>query len=293
MQSVDGEPQQAGRGSPARAMADVSAVFVAVLGTMWIASRTPGWAPWERDTFGGLWLVQILALMIVPLLVVRLLGWRPGRLGVTFGDIGRPAEAGLTALVVVGPASGLAFPLLGMLGWTPFDWAGGLVLAGVYAVSLPLTGLVLRKLRPTSADSLTGAQLTVAAGVLAAGLVAALLTADAAPLVSRVLIGLLVVGPGEELVFRGIVQTRLDQAFGRPWRVFGADLGWGWVLASLIFGLAHFLSPVGAGQGGWALWTAVAGLLFGYVRAKGGSFVASGIVHGVLLAVSAVFTPVP
>ena len=39
---------------------------------------------------------------------------------------------------------------------------------------------------------------------------------------------------------------------------------------------------------GWALWTAVSGLLFGYIRAKSGSFVASGLVHGVLLAVAAV-----
>ncbi|MFT4216915.1 MAG: CPBP family glutamic-type intramembrane protease [Micropruina sp.] len=65
------------------------------------------------------------------------------------------------------------------------------------------------------------------------------------------------------------------------------------MLASLLFGLAHRQSPVGAGLAGWALWTTVAGLLFGYIRAKAGSFVASGIVHGVLPAVSAVFTPGP
>ena len=115
------------------------------------------------------------------------------------------------------------------------------------------------------------------------------LTEESKPIVSRVLLALLVVGPGEELLFRGVVQSRLDRAFRSPWHFFGAKLGWGWVLASLIFGLAHFFSPVDFGQGGWALWTAIAGLLFGYIRAKGGSFVASGVVHSVTLAVAALF----
>lgn len=116
------------------------------------------------------------------------------------------------------------------------------------------------------------------------------LTADSAPIVPEVLIALLLVGPGEELVFRGIVQTRLDQAFGRPRCFFGADLGWGWMLASLLFGLAHFLSPSAPGLGGWALWTTVSGLLFGYIRATSGSFVAPALVPGVMLAVAAFFS---
>lgn len=129
----------------------------------------------------------------------------------------------------------------------------------------------------------------VAAGVLGAALAVSAATVASVPLVSAVLLPLLVVGPGEELLFRGVVQTRLDQALGRPWRIFSADLGWGWVIASVLFGLAHFCTPVAYGQGGWALWTAVSGLLFGYIRAKGGSFVASGLVHGAILAVAAVF----
>lgn len=280
------------RASPAssriRAAAEAIGIMVAAMSTLWIAAAIPGWVRWEQTMLGGTWLVQILAFMVVPLVAVHLLGGRAGRLGITFGGIARPVETALTALAVVGPANGAAFPLLGVLGWSPLGWRGGLVLAAVYAVSLPLTGLLIRKIRPTADDTLPLPHLGMAAGVLAVAIAASASTADSAPVVSAVLLVLLVVGPGEELLFRGVVQTRLDQALGRPWRIFGAELGWGWVIASLLFGLAHFLSPTTFGHGGWALWTAVSGLLFGYIRAKSGSFVASGLVHGVLLAVAAV-----
>jgi len=272
-----------------RATAEAIGVAAAAMGTLWLASGIPGWMRWEQAALGGQWLAQILAFVVVPLVAVRACGGRPGRLGVTFGGIARPVETALTALAVIGPASGMAFPLLGMLGWSPFGWRGGLVLATVYALCLPLVGLLLRTIAPTTADTLPPAHVVIAGGVLAAAATVSALTADSVPVVSAILLALLVVGPGEELLFRGVVQTRLDQAFGCPWRVFGTGLGWGWIVASLLFGVAHLLSPVAPGHGGWALWTTVAGLLFGYIRAKGGSFVASGLVHGVLLAVAAVF----
>lgn len=286
-QSDDRPPSRTSR---LRALVDVLVVFVATIATVWLVDAVPGWRAWDQSVFGVAWTAQILAFMLVPLLVLRLLGLYPGRLGITFGGILRPLEAGLTAIAVIGPATGLAFPLLGMLGWSPMEWRGGLLLAGVYAACLPLTGLVLRKARGTAAQTLPAKHLAIAAAAIAVATVIAALTADSAPIVPKVLIALLLIGPGEELVFRGIVQTRLDQAFGRPWRFFGADLGWGWVLASLLFGLAHFLSPSAPGLGGWALWTAVSGLLFGYIRAKSGSFVAPALVHGVLLAVAAFFS---
>ncbi len=283
--------EQHGISAPSRprAVAEVLGIVAAAMGALWIAGSIPQWRQWEQATLGGPWLVQILAFMVIPLLAVRLLGLRAGRLGVTFGDLARPIEAALTALAVLGPASGLAFWLLAILRWSSFDWPGGLVLAAVYACCLPLTGMVIRKVRPGTADSLRPAHVGIAVAVLLAAAIVSAVTSPAVPLISSVLLALLVVGPGEELLFRGIVQTRADHVFGRPWRLFGADLGWGWILASVLFGAAHYLSPSAPGHGGWALWTVAAGLVFGYIRAKGGSFVASGLVHGMLLAVAAVF----
>ena len=48
----------------------------------------------------------------------------------------------------------------------------------------------------------------------------------------------LVIGPGEELLFRGVIQTRLVEAFG-----MGAGIG----VTSVIFSLAHLVAYSGAG----------------------------------------------
>lgn len=53
---------------------------------------------------------------------------------------------------------------------------------------------------------------------------------------------LVVVGLSEEFFFRGYLQTHLNRYFGRPYRFLGADLGWGLVLAALLFGLCHIVT---------------------------------------------------
>jgi uncharacterized protein len=92
-------------------------------------------------------------------------------------------------------------------------------------------------------------------------------------------------GFGEELFFRGYVQSRLNGAFGRPWRLLGATIGPGLLVASLLFGLIHVFNPTRPFAGEWEfswLWGANAmlgGLLYGYLREMTGSIWAGTIVH--------------
>jgi membrane protease YdiL (CAAX protease family) len=93
-------------------------------------------------------------------------------------------------------------------------------------------------------------------------------------------------GFGEEFVWRGYVQSRLNQAFGRPMRLFGIQFGPGLIIASLLFGLLHAFNTSDPAVGlsslawGWGLWTSVAGLFFGVIREKTGTLLAPGIAHG-------------
>ncbi|MBE7436183.1 MAG: CPBP family intramembrane metalloprotease [Anaerolineales bacterium] len=93
-------------------------------------------------------------------------------------------------------------------------------------------------------------------------------------------------GFGEEFVWRGYVQSRLNQAFGRPMRMFGIQFGWGLIIASLLFGLLHAFNTYDPAFGfaslswGWALSSSVAGLFFGLIREKTGTLLAPGIAHG-------------
>ena len=53
---------------------------------------------------------------------------------------------------------------------------------------------------------------------------------------------LVVIALPEEAFFRGYLQTALDRVWPPRWRVLGADLGPGWLVAAAIFAVGHVLT---------------------------------------------------
>jgi membrane protease YdiL (CAAX protease family) len=97
---------------------------------------------------------------------------------------------------------------------------------------------------------------------------------------------------GEELLFRGYIQSRLNAAWGKPFQFFGVRWGWGVVIASVLFGLMHVLNVGSLVSGAWqpewwwGFWTFFGGLVLGFVREKTGSIVAPTILHGLPQAIA-------
>jgi membrane protease YdiL (CAAX protease family) len=93
-------------------------------------------------------------------------------------------------------------------------------------------------------------------------------------------------GFGEEVFFRGYVQSRVNQAFGRPWRPLGVPFGVGLIVSALLFGLIHALNTVDYFQGRfdfawlWLVTNFCVGLFFGLLREGTGSVLAGAVVHG-------------
>lgn len=103
-------------------------------------------------------------------------------------------------------------------------------------------------------------------------------------LLTYVLVHLGLVALPEEWFFRGYVQGRLDQVFGTPRRLFGADVGWGLLLGALTFALLHPILLPGVHR----LLVFFPALLFGWLRARSGDVGAAILVHAgsnVLLAI--------
>jgi membrane protease YdiL (CAAX protease family) len=94
-------------------------------------------------------------------------------------------------------------------------------------------------------------------------------------------------GFGEEIFFRGCIQSRVNEAFGRPFRFLGVDFGAGLFVSSLLFGVIHAMNTVDYFNGRWeiAWWwlpvNFVSGVYYGCLREKTGSIVAGGVQHGV------------
>ena len=79
----------------------------------------------------------------------------------------------------------------------------------------------------------------------------------------------------EEVFYRGYMQSRLNEAFPGRLRLFGAQVGFGWIYTACLFALGHFLIEFR-----WeSLATFFPGLAFGWMRERTGSLIAPTIFH--------------
>ncbi|MEU5549775.1 CPBP family intramembrane glutamic endopeptidase [Micromonospora sp. NPDC047793] len=76
----------------------------------------------------------------------------------------------------------------------------------------------------------------------------------------------------EELIWRAAMLAVLDRAFGTPWVVLGAPVGWGIVLTSVVFGAGHGILVDLDGVWGFnvagGLFAIVMGLALGWIWAR-------------------------
>lgn len=95
------------------------------------------------------------------------------------------------------------------------------------------------------------------------------------PDLNLILSQVLVIALPEETFFRGYVQTRFQQIFKPRWRLFGAHLGWGWILTSVVFALAHSIIQ----YQWWHFAIFFPSLLFGFLREKTDGLLAPILCH--------------
>lgn len=163
---------------------------------------------------------------------------------------------------------------------------GGVSLAYVRYRGLGPSFIGVRVPTPRDMAWIGGGYLLAFAAVLLAALVVGATGAEAAPnqvselgleapvvLLLLVPISLLLVGPGEELLFRGVVQGTLRESFGPASAV---------VLASAIFASVHFVALTG---GVGARLTTISilffpSLVFGAAYERTGNLAVSALIHG-------------
>ena len=253
-------------------------VVLRLLGT---GLRSTGIVQWELETLGWSYTGEILFIAI-PALVIWLALRNWADYGVSLADWQTNLDIGIKAYLVRFISVGALVATL-MLGVGYASLRGGLLIAvaEIFAIVLMLWILARQKEVQNGTTNLVITALILLFPILV-GLAMHRLTL----IVVSTVVWQFFSGFGEEFVFRGYVQSRLNQAFGRPMRMFGVQFGWGFIVTSLLFGFFHAFNTYDPAIGlaslswGWALFTTFGGLFFGILREKTGTLLAPGIAHG-------------
>jgi uncharacterized protein len=227
-------------------------------------------------------------MMAVPLAFLYGTRRNYGNYGITFHNVRYHADVALTCLIVVLPFSALKYGYLApVLRISYLQPEGALMWAVLIIISVILI-LIFLKNKP-SYSTLPALHLRRFIFIIGTVFIVAVVTAPFTNRIPAFVFYFFFVGFGEEILFRGYIQSRLNASFGRPFRLMGVHWGWGLIIASVLFGIMHFINPYNPYQIWWAFWTFFSGLLFGLIREKTGSILAPAIVHGTPRALAALF----
>lgn len=269
----------------AKAVLEVVVVFCLTLFLMALIGLSP-LGEWEQQVLGYFY-IEYAVMIALPLLILVVTRRNLAAYGITARPLRYHLNIALTCFVPVA----LSFIPAAFIDHK--TWIGALIMAVVQIALLYALGWLLKR-KPSRNESgvLVGGIAMLAFSNLAQAPAAA---TGAATAVSAFIFYIFFVGLGEELLFRGYIQSRLNAAWGRTYKFFGVAWGWGALIASLLFGLMHVINLGSLITGNWqvepwwGLWTFFGGLALSLVREKTGSIAASTVLHGLPQAIFAAF----
>jgi membrane protease YdiL (CAAX protease family) len=240
----------------------------------------------QFETQNGLNFAPGVAMIIVALAFIAMRRRSPAEFGLTPHPFASSIKAALLCLLILAGCGALALVCGAPFERPPVSFAGTL---GPVAVNIGGTLLVLWSLRrfgPAVARTPRWLGYLAVLGVVLLPILAAV-AQQRAPgrTVLEVLWLLAGAGVGEEVFFRGYVQSRLNEAFGRPWQVCGVEFGPGLFGAAAFFGLVHVLNRADYFVGvykfmWWHGFAAASTLFYGFLRERYASVAAPAAVHG-------------
>ena len=113
----------------------------------------------------------------------------------------------------------------------------------------------MRKKQAYATQPSSGRRLTIFLLLLVATFALSVLALPYTNKVSGFVYAVFFIGFGEEILFRGYVQGRLNEAFGLPYKFLGVSCGAGLIITALLFAMMHALAGGVPLDLWWGLWT--------------------------------------
>ncbi|MBN2334535.1 CPBP family intramembrane metalloprotease [Candidatus Bathyarchaeota archaeon] len=272
-----------------RSLAEVSLVFALFQLVRLFLPGVGSLFLWETRVLGWSYFTGFLMLLL-PLLAVMVWKRDYEEYGLTLRRWRSSVDVGLKGyLYLIVPQVLLTFGTAWGFGYRYA--VGSLFLSGVVFIFL---FLLLRRLTGKGYKEFKGPGVRVAIVAalltlpLAAGLLARRFTLK---LLSTVVWQFLFGGVAEEVLYRGYIQSAVNEEYGRPWRFVGVEFGPGLLASSVLYGLHRALNTVKPWAGvyevslGWGLFAFTFGVFYGFLREHTGDVVGSGVANGLMDAV--------
>ncbi|AXT20300.1 CPBP family intramembrane metalloprotease [Flavobacteriaceae bacterium AU392] len=224
--------------------------------------------------------IKFVFTIALPLLLIYLLYKDKRDFGIYFPKYTEGFKLAFKGFSLAGPAC-ISFLIIGALGWSYEYWQGALVLSIAFFIVLYFIPKVTANLSTRDAIGVPNKRITFMTWLSVLTIIIAYFTYDYAPVISKLLYYTFIVGFGEELFFRGYIQSSLNKYFGKPFYLKGVSYGWGLIVSAVLFGLSHALVTVPP-TWPWAIWTAILGFTLGYIREKEGSILAAVLLHAMI-----------
>lgn len=268
-----------------RSVTEVSLIYMVAISSFWMFDYIPGLEAIQQMLFGNSIFSTLFAFIALPALVIWLgrQNQKESESYLSMNSLHYALKTGGRSLNVMMPLVFLSFPFVDWLGYSFYGWSGGAIISGWHIIALPVLALIMRQFNRPAADQLSMRDLKIVALIVAISLILIYGLTFLHQKAADLLIAWVFIGFAEELFFRGYVQGRLNSTFGKPFAFLGINYGYGLLVAALLFGLAHILTPGTPFQWPWAIWTFFGGLCYGLIREKGGGFLAPAFVHAITM----------
>jgi hypothetical protein len=263
-----------------RSLVEVASVFVLLEAILYVVPGVAELMRWETRVLGASYFAGLLT---VALPVAAILVSKGGleEYGLSVRGWARSLGGGLAGYLWL-LVPNLVLFVAGAYGMGVAYLPVSLLVSGVTLLGLHV---VLRRLAspgpPRVRRDLALLVLLVATPLVASALAGELSLRAVSTLVWELVFG----GAAEEVLYRGYVQGRVDEEFGRPWRLVGVCFGPSLLVSSAFFGAAGALGAASRLGLGWpslavGVHGAALGLFYGFMREAAGDVGASSVANG-------------